>query len=214
MLRLLPPPEAQGSRDVDVARPYDLAIRPQRPGELTSTVVVELDREARQHVAERSRTDAVPPTLWLTIAIEAERTVQQIETARGCSRTGLTTALDRAAAIDETPTTLHPSAAFEQLRSYAMALQARQPATSVLIGTSLPLSPSLHAAAAWALEADRQDIDVSTWASAQAARLLPGRVSWEVASALEAQTLAEWMLRQATRRERSTSTSAHSRARG
>ncbi|WP_445151372.1 hypothetical protein [Baekduia sp. Peel2402] len=218
MLRLVPADRSAPERDVLAydLRPHDLVARPQRPGELTTLVVVDLDDAARAHISSSAHEAGVPAALWLTVALEAQRSLRQaVALVRG-DEADLATALDDAAGPSAMSATGdRRSPALAQLHSYAAALRAGAVlAGASPVGTSLPLSPALHVAAAWAVDAQRHGLTVSAWAADCTSTLPAGRLSWEAASASQAQTLAEWVLAQAMRRARSASTSAHTPARG
>jgi hypothetical protein len=218
MLRLVPPAPSSSRRDVQAydLRPHDLVARPQRPGELTVAVVVALDGGARPHVSAHARDAGVPAALWLAVALEAQRSIEQATSLLGGHPDRLAVTLDaEASKLTATDVDVHYSPALIQLRSYASALRAAgTPASEPLVGRSLPLFPALHVAAAWALDAQRDGLEVAAWASERTAALPIGRMDWEAASAAHGQTLAEWVLAQAVRCARSCSTSAHSAARG
>jgi hypothetical protein len=199
-------------------RPHNLVARPQRPGELTAVIVIEIDDASRQHIAASARSAGVPAALWLTIALEAQRSLKQALFLAGGTEDSLIAALDDAAAqamasVERASEAFSPSLA--QLRNYATALTTGGSGDGdVMVGTSVPLSPTLHVAAAWALEAHHLGIDAAEWASARTATQPVGRLAWEAASAAHGQTLAEWVLTQPVRWARSSSTSAHSPALG
>jgi hypothetical protein len=218
MLRLVPAGRPGPDRDVQAydMRPHDLVSRPQRPGELTVAVVIDLDAAARAHVSNSAREAGVPASLWLTVAIEAQRSLDQATALVHGDDGELAAELDNAAGGSSATTAHETSApALAQLRSYAMALRAgAAPSGGSLVGTSLPVFPALHVAGAWAIEAGHHGLAVSAWAANQAAARPAGRVAWEAAAASSGQTLSEWVLAQAVRRARSSSTFAHTPARG
>lgn len=186
--------------------PYRLSSQPQRPGELTVVVTVELREAARDHVRRGSAADGVPPSLWLSVAIEAARCL-----GRTAATLGLSTDDVAAACDDVSAATWKPSGAIalDRLREYASSLRRGDAEGAALVGSSLLLTPAMHVGAAWAAEAQSAGIGVDAWVGAAAGSLPPGRIAWEAASAAAAQSLAEWTLSQAARRRRAASTLAH-----
>jgi hypothetical protein len=186
---------------------HDLDAQPQRPGELTVTVVVALERAARRSVAWGAASERLPADLWLTIAIEAQRCLSLASELIGVPAEQLADELDRTAAQSKETGDGHPALA--RLRAYAEALrEGRGADAETVVPASLPLNPGVHVAAAWAAQAGRMGATVEQWASDASNSLPPGRAAWEAASAAEGQPLAEWTLAQAARRWRSASTSA------
>ena len=191
---------------------HDLATQPQRPGELTATIVIGLDVAARSYVMQGAASEGLPPSLWLAIAIEAQRCLLWASGLLGVSLEELIRELDEASSQPWENRRDHPAIA--RLRAYATAVREGCRGGSVsVVPASLPLSPGLHVAAAWALQAERMGVNVERWASDTANALPAGRAAWEAASAADSQPLAEWILLQAARRCRAASTSAYSDAR-
>jgi hypothetical protein len=168
-------------------------------------VTVELQDTARDHVREGSAADGVPPALWLSIAIEAERCLGRAAAALSLRPEEVAAACD-----DASDTTLKPTGvnALDRLREYASALRRGEAEGAALVGSSVLLTPAMHVGAAWAAEACSAGIGLDRWVGAAASSLPPGRIAWEAASAAAAQSLAEWTLAQAARRRRAASTSA------
>lgn len=196
--------------DVFAARSHRLASAPQRPGELGVPVWVNLDGDARSHVGEGCERDRLPATLWLTIAIEGQRCLTLASRTLEVSASEAAATLDKVAATIELTQRDFPAVA--QLRAYARAVLTGDRSAASMLPASLPLTPALHVAGAWALTAQTADQSVKAWASAVAAARPAGRARWEAASAAAGQTLAEWAVVQAARRCRRSSTSAHSHA--
>jgi hypothetical protein len=191
---------------------HDLGAQPQRPGELTATVVIGLDVPTRRYVMQSAASEGLPPSLWLAIAIEAQRCLSCASELLGVSLEELVHELDRAASSSWENRHDHPAMA--RLRAYASVVrEGRRGGCMTAVPASLPLSPGLHVAAAWALQAEGIGVNVEQWASHAANALPAGRAAWEAASAAEGQPLAEWILVQAARRRRAASTSAYSEAR-
>jgi hypothetical protein len=194
-------------------RPYRLASRPQRPGELTVVVPVALSEGARRHVFAAASADRLPPALWIAIAIEAQRCLMRAAELASHPADALAEMLDdiaRSTPLSVASSDTHP--ALMQLQVYARALLAGDGTVRVMLGESVPLSPAMHVGASWAAEAEAAGMTIEKWASTAANACLPGRTEWEAASAAQGQTLAEWTTIQAARRWRTASTSANSRA--
>ena len=179
---------------------HDLAAQPQRPGELAAMVLVALSEPARRHIGRGASSAALPVNLWLVIAIEAQRSLIRATEVVDMSAEHLADRLD-AAAAHSWDSRDEEHLALGRLRAYAEAVRDRRgPSAGPLIPASVPLSPSLTVAAAWALQAQRCGVSIEQWASQAAGLSLPCRATWEAASAAAAQPLSEWVLAQAARR--------------
>src|SRR5688572_26006496 len=114
--------------------PYRLWSQPQRPGELSVVVTVELQENARHHIRRGSAADGVPPRLWLSVAIEAERCLGRAAAALGLRPEEVATACDDASAATWKPT---GDIALDRLREYASALRRGEADGAALVGSSL-----------------------------------------------------------------------------
>jgi hypothetical protein len=144
---------------LEVPAGHDLGAQPQRPGELTATIVIGLDMRARSYVMQAAASEGLPPSLWLAIAIEAQRCLLCASDLLGVSLEELVHQLDEASSRPCENGHDHPAMA--RLRAYAAVVrEGRRGGSMSAVPASLPLSPGLHVAAAWALQAERMGVNV------------------------------------------------------
>jgi hypothetical protein len=134
------------------------------------------------------------------VAIEAERSLRQAADVCGWQSNELSSVLDEVA-DSSTPLTRPRHPALDRLSAYSQALMSnRAAAVPFTPAGSLLLSPSLHVAGAWVLQAHRAALEIEQWAGGMANAMLADRTKWEAASAAQGQPLAEWALVHAARR--------------
>jgi hypothetical protein len=182
--------------------PFSLLMQPQRPGELCESLVVKFPQEALAHAEQHAQAVRLPLTLWLAIAIEAERALVAAVAATGVESTELIAAADDAAR----PGRRYDVAPLEarRLASYAEALRVGVAGTSTAEKVSVAVRLPHLLLARWAFAACEVNMSLGEWVTTMP--LAPGRERWEAAAAEAALPLGEWLLVQAARLARSTST--------
>jgi hypothetical protein len=184
-------------------RPYDLALQPQRPGELTRELALHLSREDAFLVENRAAGKGLPASLWATIAVEAARSIKLVEASLGLPVERIHKLLLAAARASDSPQR------HSRLNDYAHALRAAKPRTPAAVSVGrIALNPGLASATAWNCEADSAGTSLEAWIQDAIVAAPDDFVLCEAAAADEGRQLSEWALVQAARRLRSASTPA------
>jgi hypothetical protein len=183
-------------------RPFSLRAQPQRPGELTELVNVAVDSDVLARLAREGRV-GLPRELALYIAVEAERALAEAATLYRLEATALADALDEAASAIPVRGPQH--SLVRPLQEYAAALERGVDPLDESDSAVCVRAPH-HVAARWAQSAAATGLPIERWAARILEAASGARVSWEVAAARTAQSLAEWILVQAARSTRSRST--------
>lgn len=174
---------------VDPGRPSTPAISaaPFRPGELPLISWVPLDLETRELIGRPAIAAGIPIDLWVRIAVEASRLVEEIATLSGCIQTEVASRLDSAALNDgEPPNQLGG----HSLNRYAAELRLGRGPQEVPGELALRLPEEMSGA--WTRSAAKERVRFPTWI-AQRLRSAPANcVSWEIAAADSCQSLGEW----------------------
>jgi hypothetical protein len=185
-----------------MSRPYDLALQPQRPGELGREIVLDLARDEAVEIECRAAVVGLPGTLWATLAVEATRSVTLVATLLGLPAATVHRALS--AAAEE----VAPARRRSRLSDYAKALRTAVQRVPAAAAGGVALRPGLASATAWEAEAEAAALSLNEWALRALAAAPDGFAAWEAAAADEGRSLPEWALIQAARRHRSASTPA------
>jgi hypothetical protein len=164
----------------------DLVAAPFRPGELPSTVVVQLEPAARSEVEAEALRARVPLALCLRIVVEATRARDDIVRATGRNCPAVEHMLDVAAELPIPPDGSEDSG----LSTYVAALIEGQIGGGN--GSDVVLRLTTEMAFSWGRRAAESDLTLDAWIT----RSVKGRptraVQWEVAAAASGRTLAEW----------------------
>jgi hypothetical protein len=189
-------------------RPYNLQRQPQRPGELSAEIRI-ASAPSNTDVATAAARAGLPESLWATLAVESRRVVAYVAETFEANTGAVTTLLDNAS---NRHAPAGDATSRSRLAAYAAALSAAQSndATSA-IGPIL-LRPSATMLSAWNIAADRDRVNVDSWAQQHLEHHSGTFIAWETAAAFSGQTLAEWALAHAARRLRSRSTAPQTAA--
>lgn len=190
--------------------PFSLEAQPQRPGELAELIDVNLTPAEIARVAAAAAQAGLPLTLWLYIAVEAERALAEVASVLELEPDELIAAFDAAV---QSCSPRGPRHVFtRRLDDYAGALVDTKPAT-LPAPERLSVRVPHRIAAGWAHAAAAAGRPFDCWLTTMIAAAT-GREHWEAAAAADGQTLAEWVWLQAARCARSRSTSPHATASG
>lgn len=167
--------------------PISLAASPFRPGELPIISWLTLDDESRALISDLASHARLPVELWIRIAVEASRLVEEIALRTGNTQDWVTATLDRS--------TIRHQATMEQLAAsslgrYAEHLESAYPAGEIPSTLSLRLPEEMSGA--WVRDAIRRRQSLSRWISFRLQSVPTGCVQWEAASARACQSLGEW----------------------
>jgi uncharacterized protein (DUF1778 family) len=179
---------------------HDVDAQPQRPGELCELMYVDLGTSERDRVEVSAAKVGVPSQLWLTVAIEAARSLLQI------AATVEVQPVDFAQALDEGAATLGPvqdGEAQSRLTAYARALLSAEPRSGARRIGRLSVRPALAVSVKWSAAAARSHQGLDSWLEDQAVQVKDARLNWEAAAASRGESLTEWMAQAALRRRRS-----------
>lgn len=182
--------------------PYDLALQPQRPGELGRETVVSPTPEHATEIERRASVAGLPTALWSTLAVEATRSISLVAAVLGIPPLVAETALSSAARKAEPPQRR------SRLNDYASALRAAVARDPCPFIGGVALRPGLASVTAWEAEAAAAEMPLEAWILRAIAAAPDGFVAWEAAAADRGYSLPEWALVQAARRSRSASTPA------
>lgn len=173
-----------------------LAAAPFRPGELPVLRWVTLGADARRAVRERATQAGVPAELWLRLAVEASRLLDEIAALSARRRADVEMHLDAAA----TERLASPVEALDAvgLKRYAESLQ--RGGNSSPLRPEAPLRLSEETAGSWGRTAATRHTSLPSWIAAHVHRAPRRCVDWEVAAASECRTMAEWAYASSLRR--------------
>lgn len=175
---------------------------PFRPGELPATVALHLAPETHGPLEQEASDRGVPLSLWLRIAVEAARGVDEIVAATGRTRREVEDALD---ASRELASAWAPDAESD-LSAYVEALSGGR--TGASRGTGVVLRLSSEIASSWKRCAGLTQLSLEAWVVHCLERRPADAVQWEIAAASEGRTLAEWLYASALRAPRSLASSS------
>ncbi|HWT95391.1 MAG TPA: hypothetical protein VN238_20510 [Solirubrobacteraceae bacterium] len=195
-LRLVQTAAEAPTIDAFASEPFDLRAQPLRPGVAHEAVILAPGPNVRAAIAEAGPVRG-PFELWLTIAVEAARSVDEASRALRVAPAELRRALDAAAAV-------RPDSVLgrgRRLAAYARELRASGPAPTPPSTSPIHLAVPYVTAVAWERDAARTQQKLDAWI---VDRLRERRQSdttlWEAAAAEAGQMLSEWCLSQAARR--------------
>jgi hypothetical protein len=158
---------------------------------------LDLPEPVAHAVARRASELRLPVVLWVRLAAEAARHLEDVARALTLEPDEISRSLDQAAqSCRKHPTIL----AARHLAAYAGYVRDGDPSLPPpAAATRLHLVMPDAVVAAWSLEAARSGVDVSSWV-VQALANAPGNAAaWEAAAADTAATLGEWIWREAAR---------------
>lgn len=162
-------------------------VAPFRPGELPLISWVPLDLKTRELIGMATTTAGIPIDLWVRIAVEASRLVEEIATLSGSLKSEVASRLDSAAQIASRPP---QQTGGHLLIRYAAELQVARKGQKVPNELALRLPEEMSGA--WTRSAAKERIRLPTWI-AQRLRSVPANcVGWEIAAASAYQSLGEW----------------------
>lgn len=192
-LTLVPPrlePIDEHQPPSQTGEPFSLRHQPQRPGELCDWLELELSEEATVHLHANAKG---PPSLWLMIAIEANRCLEGLDVARNdhlVENLDLASEKRLSSAICRQPARL--------LRAYAQALRLSGFYPEEPAGRRIVLTPSTSVVTAWEHHAQDRGKTLGEWIQEAAEAMPEGHLSWEAAAAERGQSLGEWILSNAS----------------
>jgi hypothetical protein len=172
-----------------------LASQPFRPGEMPIVWRLDLPDPVARDVARSASKLRIPVVLWVRLATEAARHVEDVAQALGLGPDEISHWLDQAAQSRRRhPTTL----AARHLAAYAGYLRDGDPSLpppSAETGLHLLVPDAL--VAAWSLDASRSGADLTSWVVERITNAPDSAVAWEAAAADAGATLGEWIWREA-----------------
>lgn len=164
-----------------------LASAPFRPGELPLTAWIPLDRATRNSLREQAEEAAVPVELWVRIAAETSRLVNEISSRAARPRSEVIAHLDHAASA---PTGGAHTLGASNLCRYAAQLRKGHRASEV--GAVLALRLPEEISGAWNAAASVARLEMPRWIAAALEEAPPKCVAWEAAAAEASRSLGEW----------------------
>jgi hypothetical protein len=178
--------------------PVELDQLTQRPGELADVVVVELDPLLHERLARLAAAERLPLPLFVVIAVEAARTLEEVAGLLDIPAEQLASLADAAATVVlEVDFEPRPTRA---LRAYARALSSGTFHAREHGNRTLTAVVPDRLRARWSLAAQDEGQSLEAWIAARLATAQAGRGSWEAGAAFEGRTLAEWLSLQALKR--------------
>jgi hypothetical protein len=191
--------------------PFSLKAQPQRPGELAELVDIDMPPTVATRVRATAADSGLPAELWLYIAVEAERAVDEATSVFGIERDELVVFIEAAARI--VPPRAPRHVLVRRLEEYGAALIGAGSAPPAN-GSGLTIRVPHRVSARWAHAAAEAGKPFDRWLEDMVVAARAGRERWEASAACDARTLAEWVLLQAARWARSRSTSPQATASG
>jgi hypothetical protein len=197
------------------APPFDpppllLDERTQRPGELASPVVVEVPSALGVRLDSLARGARLPVPLFARIAVEAARALDELTSVlEPPDAEAVAALLDTAAEPNASGFEPPPARA---LRVYARALCSGGATARRGSPSDLTLIVSDRLRARWSLAAQAEGLALEAWIASKLERARGGCERWEAQAAFDGQTLGEWVMLQALRRARRSSSSAQASA--
>jgi hypothetical protein len=185
--------------------------RPGRPGELRTSLTLELSPYAQAALA-RPEVSSLPMSLRLALCVESARWVIRIAEVHGVPEDRVRATLDEsarstpAAQVDLAPITARRLVHYSrQLRGRAIASPRTAP--EVRVGAALEVEVPVRLASAWAVAAGHGSLQ--DWVIAQVESAAGDVVLWEASAAARGETLGEWAQAVCARRMVEVSASPH-----
>lgn len=185
-LRLVP--RGAGGLPACSLKHVSLAAAPFRPGELPTISWLVLDADTRVFIAASASRARLPTELWIRIAVEASRLLEEIASRTKCTQESVTATLDSAASQDAHADTRHLAAT--NLGRYADSLEAGHPNDE--LPSTLPLRLPEEMSGAWIRDAIRYRQSLPSWIGMRLQSAPAECIRWESASARAHQSLGEW----------------------
>ncbi len=185
-LRLVP--RAMSGLPLSSVARISLAAAPFRPGELPTISWLVLDTNSRAFIAASASHARLPVELWVRIAVEASRLLEEVASRTNRTQDWVTATLDHAASRQAHANTRHLATA--SLDRYADNLEAAHPSGG--LPHTLPLRLPEEMSGAWVRDAVRHRESLPSWISTRLQSVPTGCVRWEAASARACQSLGEW----------------------
>jgi hypothetical protein len=156
---------------------------------------LDLPEQVAQDAARRASNTRVPLVLWVRLATEAARHLEDVALALSLGRDEISHWLDQAAQ----PRRRHATTlTARHLAAYARYLRDGDPSLPPPSAeTALHLLVPDVVVAAWSLGAARSGSDLTAWVADRITNAPAGAVEWEAAAADTGATLGEWIWREA-----------------
>lgn len=186
--------------------------RPGRPGELRTSLTLELSPYAQAALA-RPEVSSLPMSLRLALWVESARWVMRIAEVHGMPEERIRAMLDEsarsapAAQVDLAPITARRLVHYSRQLRGSRAIASPRTASEVRVGAALEVEVPLRLASAWAVAAGH--VSLQDWVSAQLESAAGDVVLWEASAAARGETLGEWAQAVCARRMAEVSASPH-----
>jgi hypothetical protein len=164
-----------------------LVTTPSRPGELPCITLLALDAVIRSVVEQEAVAARLPLEMYVRIATEASRVVQEVAALTGRSGAWVCAALDDAATHPSAVTAVDAPGMTRYVHALRMAVGGVKPPPGDL---ALRLPEDMTGA--WRRAAREAGTALAVWVAARVADKPDRCVEWETAAASECRTLAEW----------------------